>query len=237
MNIVICDDDNGLLLSTKAWVEKFFSKEKLSISTFSNTAEFIDFFKNDGFADIIIMDIELDNGNNGIDIIKSLKDKITGSRVIYLTGFIEYASPVYETEHEYFVLKSQIEQHFEKALGKAHCSLLEKPDKLYIESRFAKAFIDCNNILYIERNRRTTSVVCKDETHYTSEPLDSILGRLNEDIFIRCHNSYIVNAKMVKVYANNVFTLISGSTIKVTRSHKKQAENKFIAFIKSSFSH
>ena len=236
MNVVICDDDGAMLCVTKKLVEVFFKDEECNVTTFSYTKDFIEFFANGGCADIIVMDIELDVGNDGVQVIKSLHDKINNTRVIYLTGFVEYASSVYETEHEYFVLKSQMEQYFEKALIKAHKSLIQNPDKLYIESRFAKVFIDCEDILYIERNKRTTTVVCMDASYQTSEKLDSVLKRLSEDLFIRCHNSYAVNARKVKVYTNNIFMLVNGSSVKVTRSYKKYAEDKFLAFIRNSFS-
>ena len=240
MKIVICDNDINMLNQAKELTENFINKHmntfENEVICFSKATDFVDYFSSDGIADIVIMDIELDNNTNGIDVVKSLSNELIDCKIVYLTGYIEYASPVYETEHEYFVLKTQIEPYFEKALYKACQSLTKNPPRLYIDSGFAKICINCSDILYMERNKRTTTVVCKDASYKTSEKIDDILKRLNEDLFIRCHNSYVVNAPKVKVYTNKTFTLVNGYAIKVTRSYKNSADEKFLSYIKNSFS-
>ena len=40
-------------------------------------------------------------------------------QVIYVTGYVEYATPVYETPHVYFLLKPVQAEQLDAALGKA----------------------------------------------------------------------------------------------------------------------
>ncbi len=234
MKIVICDDDKMMVEDVKNRIIKFFENEAIEVKSFFSGEDFIECIQNEDGIDLVVMDIELNDGLNGIEFVKELNKKQRKCKVIYLTGYVEYVSSVYETEHEYFVLKTAIKEYFEQALKKAVAALRKNKKMIFIESRFCKALIDCDEIIYIERNKRTTRVVCSNACYETSEKLDSVHQKLDRDIFIRCHNSYIINLKMVKHYKDNEFVLCTGETVKVTRTHKKQTEEKFFGFVKNS---
>lgn len=232
MTIVLCDDDARILKEAKNLIASFFKDTHTDIICLDSAGDFSDYFSCGNSADVIVMDIELDNGANGIELIKEISKHDIRPRVIYLTGHIEYASPVYETEHEYFVLKTQLDEYLPKALEKAVKNMDKQPRKLYVESRFLKALIDYDDILYIERNMRKTRVVCQNAEYETSEKLDAIIDRLDK-CFIRCHVSYIVNMRNIKKYSNNEFIMNNGDTVNISRTYKKQTDNNFLEFIRN----
>ena len=56
--------------------------------------------------DVLVMDIELGSEDaNGIDLVKRYFPAGCGTQVIYVTGFVEYCTSVYRTEHLYFLVK------------------------------------------------------------------------------------------------------------------------------------
>lgn len=233
MRIAVCDDDPMLLMDAKNRIEQYFDGKNFILSVFNSARDFTEFIENDNAVDIVIMDIELENNISGIDVIKSLSNKLRHTKVIYLTGYVEYVSSVYETAHEYFVLKTATDEYFNKALDKAIASINAQKSALYINSRFCKAVVETNSIIYIERDKRTSHIICEDDKYETSEKLEALLDRLNGDKFIRCHTSYIINADKIKQYKDNAFTMVNNESVKVTRTYKKSVEKAFFDYIKN----
>lgn len=231
MNVVICDDNPLIAKDAEIRVLNHLSEFDVTTTCFFSGKALLDHIDTKPQIDIAIIDIELENGISGIDIAKKLNTDYKKCKIIYLTGYAEYVSPVYETAHEYFVLKTEIEKFFDKALDSAIKALNEKKKSLYIESRFEKAVVDFDDILYIERNKRTTFVKCKNICYKTSEKLDSIAARLDENLFVRCHNSFIVNMSAIRQYKDEKFILHTGESLTITRTYKKTAVNKFLDYI------
>ncbi len=70
--------------------------------------------------DIVLMDILLGE-DNGIELVKDAFPRDSGVSVIFISGYAEYCTDVYEAEHVYFLLKpikpEQLRQAIEKALA------------------------------------------------------------------------------------------------------------------------
>ena len=49
------------------------------------------------------------DGMNGIELANELNSTLPECRIIYLTGYLDYAPDVYTTEHVWFVLKDRID--------------------------------------------------------------------------------------------------------------------------------
>ena len=70
--------------------------------------------------DVLVMDIELGSEDaNGIDLVKRYFPAGCGTQVIYVTGFVEYCTSVYRTEHLYFLVKPFAQDDLDDALSRA----------------------------------------------------------------------------------------------------------------------
>ena len=173
---------------------------------------------------IAILDIELD-GNSGISLAKELNLNFPDCQVIFLTSFPSYASNVYQTSHVWFVLKNQIEEYLPQALEKALCALENKDPHLYITVKQKHEFrrLCINKIFSMERLGHQTQIMTADAPILVRQSPDELLQGLPAGCFIRCHQSYWVNASKISAYANNEFHLLDGSVIPVSRTFKKEA--------------
>ena len=66
-------------------------------------------------------------------------------------------------------------------------------DKLMIKGKEQVAFIDKEDIIFIERKESSTVIVTKDENYRTSVSLSSLEEKLNSKDFMRSHKSYIIS--------------------------------------------
>ncbi len=233
MKIAVCDNDALHLESITEKVSAYFDGA-VDITAYTDDILLIENIKS-GFApDILIMDIELNGGRNGIDAVKTVNAILPQCKTIFLTGYTEYVSSVYETEHEYYVLKSKIDSDLPRALKKVTSSLLNDKKTFLIENKSGSFLIDALNINYIERDRRTSRIVCDDAVYCTAKKLDELLAELDGNCFARCHNSFIVNFKKTASYKKSVFAFGNGDTVTVSRSFKKAVDKAFLSYVKSA---
>ena len=66
-------------------------------------------------------------------------------------------------------------------------------DKLMIKGKEQVAFIDKEDIIFIERKESSTIIVTKDEIYKTSVSLSSLEEKLDSKDFMRSHKSYIIS--------------------------------------------
>lgn len=106
----ICDDDKIWLEESKEIIIKFAQKTKieLQIQCFSNKTQLLGYSGTP--LDALFLDIELGNNENGIHLAKRLNTHWNDCKIIYMTNYLYYATEVYDTEHIWFILKSQFEK-------------------------------------------------------------------------------------------------------------------------------
>ena len=91
------------------------------IRTFQSVPDLESFQVHHGPVDICLMDVRMDDDAgrfaDGIEAVSRLFPEGCGTQVIYVTGYVEYATPVYETPHVYFLLKPVQAEQLYAALG------------------------------------------------------------------------------------------------------------------------
>lgn len=70
-------------------------------------------------------------------------------------------------------------------------------NRLPIKVKNELLLIDFNEIVYIEKLQKKTIIHTKNRDIEVTEGLGYIYDKLNEDIFIRTHKSYIVNINYI----------------------------------------
>ena len=117
-HIVICEDnpEQGKLLAD---IINHVMNERISVFICQSAAEFEGFLQTHPMPDVVFMDIELGNGENGIDAIKRLIPRTFKTQVIYITGYLKYCTQVYSTPHISFLVKPfQSKLHWNNHLQK-----------------------------------------------------------------------------------------------------------------------
>ena len=102
--LAICDDDPALCQSLSEKIAALY--DNIAISTYLNPADLERRIQSKETEEpqILIMDIKFD-GEDGISAVKRMQKKYHLMKVIYLTGYIDYARDIFETEVIYFLTK------------------------------------------------------------------------------------------------------------------------------------
>lgn len=231
LRFAICDDDAVQLRIIREELKKNIKEDiSYSIDTFDSEEAFTDMLQSGSCPyDIIFMDIVLgDSSASGIDLIHRVNFLNPACQVVYISQYLEFAPDVYDTQHIYFLNKERMGELFGRALEAALKNLVQAKDNgyLYFNIRKKQYKIPQNDILYMERNLRETTIVTRTEEFRVSERIDLLLKRL-PSYFIICHRSYAVNLRLVSSIRQYSVSFPDGKTIPVGRTHYSNIKKAF----------
>ena len=232
IHIAICEDDPIYLRELEKTIKE--TKElSAEIHPCSSPEERSKLYgKNSIPYDIVLMDIELPE-KSGIILSKEILQSHAATQIIFITQYREYCSDVYETEHVYFIHKSDVKQYLPRAIEKAIFNLKQRKNNyLTISWNRREHNILLDDIIYMERNLRTTTIYCTSSTYHTSEKLAKLLERLDQN-FVCCHRSYLINLNQITDFENNLVTLAGQYKIPVSQKRAVEVKKQFLAmFVK-----
>ena len=237
VHIAICDDDYKQSQKTEKLILKKAERFSPETELFSDGTELIKAVKNGGYTpDLAVLDIHMP-GNSGIEVAKMLNLLIPECSIIFLTSFLGYATEVYETRHNYFILKSELEERIDAALTKV---LADRTQELRIRFREGRTVqtVTASEVLYLERILKKTAIVlCSGKKHFTAAKAEELLNDVPPGHFVRCHQSFWVNVEKITGMKTESFSLVNGEEIPISRSRKKEAKEAFFAQLERQTEH
>lgn len=234
LRIVICDDNAEIISCLQTWICARFSQESVKIFSFASAKDLTDAVGQGLQADIAILDILLGE-DNGILLAKQLFPSAAQTKVIFITGYVEYCSAVYETEHIYFLLKPLKEQAFHKAMDKALRAWQDtRKGELLVQTKRSIQRIPFPSIRYLESMGRKVRLYCQDEVVECYATL-SVLANDLPGHFVSCHKSFLVNLDYVKKMEANQFVLTGNEEIPISQAKKGHAKRCFLDYVSRQF--
>lgn len=185
--------------------------------------------------DIIFLDIDMP-GVDGMEIAAAVKSLC---KVIFTTAHSDYGAQSYEVEAVDFLVKPINYARFLNAVNKAKRQLLENNTTKELEAipeiillpgngkgNYTKVFT--RDIKYIEADNNFLKVHTEKQTVHSYCTLKRMLENLPESLFIRVHNSYIVNIAFIEKISLEHLKLLDGPEIFITRTYKDNIRKYFI---------
>lgn len=237
VQIAICDDDYKQSQKTEKLILEKAERFSPETELFSDGTELIKAVKNGGYTpDLAVLDIHMP-GNSGIEVAKMLNLLIPECSIIFLTSFLGYATEVYETRHNYFILKSELEERIDAALTKVLADRAQELRIRFREGRMVQT-VTASEILYLERILKKTAIVlCSGKKHFTAAKAEELLNDVPPGRFVRCHQSFWVNVEKIAGMKTESFSLVNGEEIPISRSRKKEAKEAFFAQLERQTEH
>ncbi len=232
LQIAICDDQplHGEL-SAKAVTDCVRDRE-VRLRVFEHPETLLCEIRQAGYSPrIAILDIQME-GMDGIDLAKQLNSLCPSCAIIFLTAFLEYATDIYDTEHVYFIVKSELKERIGAAIEKALRTEPVKSSLLYYRADASVQAIPAAEVLYMERCLRKTRLQTGKGTLWTSSTPGALLNGEIARCFIRCHHSYWVNFWHIQAMRADHFVLYDGSSIPITRTYRAAAKEQFFGCIR-----
>jgi len=201
--------------------------------------------------DLVFLDIQMPI-MSGVEVIKNLSEYLP--EVIFVTAYDEYAVEAFEMNALDYLLKPFDQERFSKTLARARQRILanstkdiseklnnliltfsqNKPREKYLTKFVIKStgkisFINVDEINYIEAEGNYLTLHTANSKNLYRDTITNISEKLNPEIFVRIHRSYIVkieNIKEMQTHYNSEYIIIlkDNTKLKSGRSYKAEVE-------------
>lgn len=188
--------------------------------------------------DLVFLDIDLGDGTS-FDILSVLPS--INFDIIFVTGYNTHAIKAIKLGALDYLLKPIDEDEFTEAVEKAianHTTAKNKENEIAIASNYykekkhnkivlrtleAQHLVDFNDIIYCKSEGNYTTFFLDTEEIMVSKPLKKFLPLFDESLFIKCHQSYLINTSRIAKYLNEGFLVThTGAQIPVATRRKEQ---------------
>ena len=233
LTIAICDDNKNSRDTIKQFAASFCTKnsQRFSVLGFDCGEDLVD--KCPPSLDLLFLDIQM-GGMNGIDTARVLRESHPDLCIIFITNLPQYALKSYEVRPFGFMTKpiSYDDWQFEVNLAMKYISRNEAHRIVFkCKNSDMKKIISTRDLLFLESKNHDILAHTADGTE------DVFLGSLNEMEeelgqygFIRCHQSFLVNARGIKSFDTRI-EMEDGSFIPISRNRRKQFMSDLAAFV------
>ena len=186
--------------------------------------------------DVILMDINLAGQLDGIEAAK-IVNQTSKIPVVFLTSNVDDAS--FQKAKEAFPigfigkpfkaeeLLRTLELIFNQAdFGDGDSESQEAPqeflkDRIFVRDKDKMVKLNLNDILYVEAGRNYCQVFTKLKTYTLSIPLIKFAKKLESNIFLRIHRSFLINVDAVEALDDH-FATINGNPIPLGKTYKQE---------------
>ncbi len=211
IRVMIVEDEEQIRIILKKMIEKTSDCEVVSSCGNFATAisDFLWLRPN-----VVFMDIDL-SGESGLECAKAITEVDPKVKIVFATAHSEYMANAFEIYAFDYLVKPFDLERIGKTLGRIKSMMEEQSsvpqgtknesarndaayEKLIIRGKEEINLVDTRDIIMVERTDGMCRIVTKDEIFLTTASLSSIQEKLDPEIFMRCHKSYIVRTQAVK---------------------------------------
>ena len=230
LQVAVCDDEVWCLDRTVQILRGALGEIPYNIQTFQSAdAVLIALEEKCYHPDIAVLDIRMADVD-GIALAKQINRSAPACRVIFLSSYSGYLMDAYETEHDYYVLKSDEAARLPVALHKA-LAALTTVRTLTVRRGAAYQLVTLDTVLCLERSLHKTIVHTTDGDLETTQSPQALLVGDSAGEFIRCHQSFWVNCRAIVGMEHETFCLSDGTRVPISRSYRKNAREAFFRLL------
>ena len=178
--------------------------------------------------DIALIDIRLFGQQSGLELAATIQQEHVGTAIIFITS--QYDERILQKALEinpngYLVKPIQKESLWTTVeLAYAKMNSHKEAETIKLSDGGKTYYLQHNQIKYISADHIYSIIYTTHLGEHTLRlPLNEIINLLDNENFIRCHRSYIVNKRFVSHYDANVL-YIDNIPIPVSRSNKAQVK-------------
>lgn len=230
LNIAICDDDKAHVGIIREYINRINIGYDIQIFEAYSGEEMLELIKSTHI-DLIFLDIEMKE-LNGIEVGKKIREINEDTIIVFLTGYRDYALEAFQIESYQYIIKPITFENFNILMQKILIRLKEMSAYRYVNDVFTFKTRDeivslkYKCIYYFERQGKRIHVSSQVGDYDFIGTLKSIDDFLNPNIFMRCHQGYIVNTdKLLNVKDNQIILHGVEKAIPISRRYKKNVLN------------
>lgn len=207
------------------------NKENFHWILFQNSDEFLSYGKKD--FDLVFMDIEMP-GLNGMDTATEMRKTDPDVTLIFITNMAQYALRGYTVDAVDFILKPlnyySFSMKLKKALRNIRC---RKQEFITLKTSDGIFRIPVSDIYYVEVQGHYLTYYTNKGNFVLRATMTDAENQLPARQFLRCSNSYLVNAAYI-TSAKNSALILNNREFSISRARKDSFFQSFARYLGGS---
>lgn len=181
--------------------------------------------------DLLFLDIYMP-GLNGIETAENIHNRYPELKIVFISSSKDHYPQAYEVFAFNYILKPIGKERLYAVLDRAIAEMGKEQDlKIRIQYKSTVHSVKCREIQYIEsRDKLLIFHMVDGTTLQCYGKLDIIIQELPEQLFIRCHQSFLVNIRHVTEMGENYFRA-GPVVIAISKKHLKHAKDQYYAYL------
>lgn len=223
MRIAVCDDCKEDALSLK----KLLGGNEVVV--YSDADSLLEDVENrDEQYDLYLLDIFMEESMNGIELAERLRRIQEEAVLCFISSSEGFYREAYDLYAVQYLIKPVCEESIKKLLQNVQRNIARDRERvLHYSWRRSTGFIPYGKILYISSRGHTLSIYCTDgKVQESTGKLNDLEQQISGDVFLRCHQSFIVNMHHVSGL-NGTELMVGGERIPVSRRYCGEVKKRY----------
>ena len=235
MLFVICEDNQRDRTILAKYLERYSVETETQLASpllFSHTDELL-YAPAALNADAMFLDIMMEGENGpaplGVSTAQHMRQMGYKGAIVFITSSDGYYPDGFEVGASHYLLKPITYERFLEAVGRVVKKELKRPVILLPMDR-AQTEVPVDSIRFVEVYDHHTMLHTEAGTLTTTLPLKDVESLLNDDGFLRCFRSYIINMAHVKKMGEDHFLMDNGQKVPISLRERKSIKSKYLAW-------
>ena len=230
LKIAICDDDVKMTGRLDTVLEEIAKRNFVKIDTevFLDGGELEKAVEEKMYFDIIFLDIEMGD-EDGITAARKIRETDRNVLIIYVTSHESYMQESFSVRPFRFVVKPIEEKILERYFLEAYEEISSYDSYFRYKNKRKEWKIPIRKILYLESHRRKIYVVTEEETLEFYGKLSEVEEELKQGkmVFLRVHQSFLVNYRHIEGLAYDYLIMDSGKRISISEDRRRMISEQY----------
>lgn len=235
MRILICDDEihyaNAIKESIERWKKKT-GNVSITYDVFRSSEDMLDSLRNQTIYDLVFLDIQFPTELNGLQVatqLRMLNDQVV---IVFVSNYDEYAIDGYKVNALRFLTKPISDSQVFECLDIAYrqWQITSSNSVIILETKQQMHKISNKSIVYIESRAHYLDIHTlniENGTITIRMKIGEILKDLPSDMFVQCHQSYIINLLYVQRLTRTCVTLTNNQETPMSLKYRDAVYKKF----------
>lgn len=235
MRTLICDDEihyaNAIKESIERWKKKT-GNVSITYDVFRSSEDMLDSLRNQTIYDLVFLDIQFPAELNGLQVAKQLRMLNDQVVIVFVSNYDEYAIDGYKVNALRFLTKPISDNQVFECLDIAYrqWQITSANAVIVLETKQQIHKISNNSIVYIESRTHYLDIHTlniENDTITIRMKIGEILKDLPSDMFVQCHQSYIINLLYVQRLTRTRVTLTNNQETPMSIKYRDAVYKKF----------
>lgn len=230
MRIAVCEDNNIVAAFMEDYIASM-DAENIEYEIFTSGDDLIHYMERENVTfNILFMDIEMP-GRNGIETSAYVREKDKNALIIFITDHKEYVYEVFDVLPFRFLIKPVTREALNLVMKKAfeHFNLTKQV--FFFKQNKTQLQVAFDEIIYFEGNLRKVRLVTTGGEYDFYGKISEVVKKLDGNLFLQIHNSYIVNMDQIRKISESVVLLKSETTLPISKKYREYVRQKHIQYM------